>query len=378
MTRRLAIALRFLALFVGTLAVIVAIPRSPASRSAFASAAVQDSLDLPAKRKTQGSGANEPTPDQIASERRIAGHLHFLAHDLLGGRAGGSTEERLAALYIEAEFRKLGLEPGGPDGQWTQPFEFVRRVANGEAAVIRRVESRNVLAWLPGQDPELASEYIVLGAHYDHLGEIDGVIHRGADDNASGVAGLLEVARQLSQEDVVRQRSILFIAFGSEELGLLGAEHYVKEPTYPLDKLKAMVNLDMIGRREFLDVPMLSIPKGLAGVGGPGVAAVVGGATRLLDIARAACAEDGLACHSPSDFAFFRRFLEQQTSNRDDSAAFRAAGIPSLFLSTGIHIDYHKPTDVVSKVDPATVRRVAEAAARCLLAIDQLPADAEF
>lgn len=340
----------------------------------------------PARSKPSDDHAGAATDDLLSEEERrmdgaIAGHLHFLANERLKGRLAGSTEEALAAAYIAAEFLKAGLEPAGTNGQWEQPFAIVRRVRTDGSTVLRKLDSRNVLGWLPGSDPQLADQFTILGAHFDHLGVIGGVPHLGADDNASGVAGLIEIARALNQPGVVRKRSILFIAFGAEELGLRGAQAFLENTTRPLDKMLAMVNLDMIGRKEFLDVPRLSaigIPKGIAGLNGPGIGAVVGNSNLLLKIARTACAADQIPCHSPEDFAFFRRFLESQSANRDDSAAFKNLGYPTLFLSTGIHSDYHRATDTIDKVDVATVRRVAMVAKRCLLELDALPADAEL
>ena len=166
------------------------------------------------------------------------------------GRGTGSRENEKAAQYIIKQFRKLGLTPQGTSG-YRQPFTAkVRRVVVPDS--LR--QTNNVLGFLDNGAPYT----IVIGAHFDHLGlgrqgsskapQPEGQIHNGADDNASGVAGLLELARYFSQNATKEPYNFLFIAFGAEELGLQGSRYFVNNPTLPLEKINFMTNMDMIGR----------------------------------------------------------------------------------------------------------------------------------
>jgi aminopeptidase YwaD len=192
-----------------------------------------------------------------------------------------------------------------------------------------RATVNNVLAYLPGK----TDEYIIIGAHYDHLGygNVDslapsqiGQIHPGADDNASGTAGVLELARLLAPRKGQLQRGILFADFAGEELGLLGSEEWVKEPTLPLDKAVAMINMDMIGR----------IKDEKVFVGGTGTGATF---KDLLD-------------EEKSKFPFH---IEYSASGygASDHTSFVGKQIPVLFFFSGLHSDYHKPSDTWDKID---------------------------
>lgn len=212
------------------------------------------------------------------------------------------------------------------------------------------VVARNVLGFLPGSDPALRDEVVVVGAHYDHLGlghhggslaggKARGEIHNGADDNASGTAGILELAQAFAQSPP--RRSILFIAFSGEERGLLGSAHWVKHPTLPLARVAAMVNLDMIGRlREELEV------------GGVGTAASF-----------AALVEREIAAEG------LKGKLTSSGFGPSDHASFCGAGIPVLFFFTGLHEDYHRPSDDVERFNAEGAAHVARVAERCVRAI---------
>ncbi len=188
----------------------------------------------------------------------------------------------------------------------------------------------NVLAYLPGK----TDEYVILGAHYDHLGRgtFDslapsqiGQIHPGADDNASGTAGLLELARMLAPLKGQLQRGILFASFAGEEIGLLGSAEWVKQPTKPLDKAVAMLNMDMIGR----------IKDGKVYVGGVGTGSSL---QKILDQAKG---------DSQLKFEF-----SQGGYASSDHTSFVAKRIPVLFFFSGLHSDYHKPSDTWEKINP--------------------------
>jgi hypothetical protein len=219
------------------------------------------------------------------------------------------------------------------------------------------VEARawNVAAMLPARagSPH-AREYVVLGAHYDHLGHGgqfsrtpgSHAIHPGADDNASGTALVLEAARRLHGLARAPDRNILFLAFGAEEIGAIGSRYWVDHPTVPLASVTAMINADMVGRLR--DDHLL--------VDGTGTAAV------WPDLARAADAKLGL------DLA-----LGAEGFGASDHTSFTEARIPVAFLFTGVHDDYHQPTDTADKINAAGEERVATFAARLALAVAQRP-----
>jgi hypothetical protein len=193
-----------------------------------------------------------------------------------------------------------------------------------------RASVNNVLAYLPGK----TDEYVILGAHYDHLGRgtfdslapsLIGQLHPGADDNASGTAGILELARILSPLKGRLDRGILFASFAGEELGLLGSAAWVKEPTRPLDKAVAMLNLDMVGR----------IKNEKVYIGGVGTGSTL---QKVLDQAR-----------GDSTLKFE---ISQGGYSSSDHTSFVSKRIPVLFFFSGLHSDYHKPSDTWEKIDP--------------------------
>jgi len=214
-----------------------------------------------------------------------------------------------------------------------------------------RATVNNVLAYLPGK----TDEYVIIGAHYDHLGRGNfdslapsqiGQIHPGADDNGSGTAGVLELARLLAPMKGQLQRGVLFMSFAGEELGLLGSAAWVKDPTRPLDKAVAMLNMDMIGR----------INNQKVYIGGVGT-----GSTLKATVEQAATNSGFKIEYSPGGYS------------SSDHTSFVAKKIPVLFFFSGLHSDYHKPSDTWDKIDP-------DAAARLLNVVGttgELLADAE-
>jgi hypothetical protein len=199
-----------------------------------------------------------------------------------------------------------------------------------------RATVNNVLAYLPGK----TDEYVIIGAHYDHLGRGNfdslapsqiGQIHPGADDNASGTAGVLELARLLAPQKGQLRRGILFANFAGEELGLLGSAAWVKDPTRPLDKAVAMLNMDMIGRVKDQRVY----------IGG------VGTGSNLKTLVERAQADSGFKIeYSPGGYS------------SSDHTSFVAKKIPVLFFFSGLHSDYHKPSDTWEKIDPIAATRL--------------------
>src|SRR5215831_18738101 len=194
-----------------------------------------------------------------------------------------------------------------------------------------RATVRNVLAWLPGQ----SDEYVIIGAHYDHLGRGNfdslapsqiGQIHPGADDNASGTAGVLELARLLASQRGQLKRSILFMNFAGEELGLLGSAEWVKEPTRPLEKAVAMLNMDMIGR----------VKDDKIYIGGVGTGSTF---QSVLDTVQAQ--------HNSG----FKIEYSRGGYSSSDHMSFVTKKVPALFFFSGLHSDYHKPSDIWEKIN---------------------------
>ncbi len=211
------------------------------------------------------------------------------------------------------------------------------------SARLEPLSGRNVLAILEGQG-ELADETVIVGAHYDHVG-MGGMgslapwtraVHNGADDNASGVVALLEVARQLAARREPLRRRVVFIAFTAEEMGLLGSAHYIREPRFPLSNTIAMLNLDMVGRLN--DSP--------------------------LTIQGRDTAEDFKALLDEVMSQQEMGFKHKRGGNGpSDHAVFFRRGIPVMHFFTGIHRDYHRPSDDVEKVDIVGLRRISSVVA---------------
>jgi hypothetical protein len=227
---------------------------------------------------------------------------------------------------------------------------------------LRREEAQvpTVVAVIPGRDPKLRKEYIALGAHMDHLGlgerhslggaEARGLVHPGADDNASGTALVVELARELKQARP--KRSILLLHFGGEEEGLLGSQYWVQHPTHPLESVKFMLNFDMVGR---LDPKAPKLMMG--GLGAPKSA---------LEAAQQL---------APKDFSVTADV--GASVGGSDHMSFSQAKIPTFFFFTGIHGEYHRPTDTADLINyPGMVRVAAfgKAVALDLANADTLPA----
>ncbi len=215
----------------------------------------------------------------------------------------------------------------------------------------RKGTARNVIGFLPGNDPAKREEIIVIGAHYDHIGfggvgslaPESGGVHHGADDNASGTAGLLELARLLAANRHQLARSVLLIAFSGEEEGLVGSAHFVRNPTVPLEKIVAMLNLDMIGR-------MTNERLSISGLGS---------SPQWEEIVKAANTE-GLNLS-----------LSQSATGGSDHTSFFLRNIPVLFFFTGMHPDYHRPSDTWEKINYEGQAKVVRMVYRVALALSE-------
>ncbi len=275
-------------------------------------------------------------------------HVEVLADDVYEGREAGSRGGHAAAKYIERQLQPYGLTPAGDDGKYVQSFN------NG---------ARNILATAPGDDPQLKDEVIVVGAHYAHVGYGSrrnsygpiGRIHNGADDNASGVSVLLETMEAFATSGLNTRRSILFAFWDSEESGLVGSRYWFKHPTVPTERVKLAFTIDMVGRLRKNQLYLLGTRSGY-------------GMRRLLSKPLplpGAETGDGLWL----DFSW-------ELHENSDHWSFLEQRVPIVLLHTGLHKDYHRPSDDAEKVNRAGMRDVS----RYLLAAiiktaneDQLP-----
>lgn len=264
---------------------------------------------------------------------RLRENVEYLADPARLGRGAGTQQEKEVARYLYNRLLDAGVTMLTP--KEGEDFYIAR---NGDT-----LHSQNVIGVVEGYDPKLRDEYVVVGAHYDHLGisllKRDGKdvqqIYYGADDNASGVATLLEVARQVASQQFMFRRSVIFALFGAEEMGMLGSWYFLNRSFGYVDNIVAMINLDMVGRsgrdneiQVFVseaNVEMLEIVNDLSG--------------RALSIVPKYTPTD----HFPSDH---RNFYEK--------------GIPAVLFTSGMHRDYHTVRDTPDKLDYGQMERLSE------------------
>ena len=291
--------------------------------------------------------------------------IEYLASDRLEGRLPGTPGNDSAAAYLARRYRSLGLTELAPG--YLQPFNAL----SAQDAHMGRTEPRltqNVVALLRGRDPALRDEYIVIGAHFDHLGrsptfaqdpEAGDAIRNGADDNASGTAAVLDLARLLAANPP--RRSVIFVNFSAEELGVLGSSWFVNHPPVPLDHIVAMINFDMVGRlrNDKLIVYGTSTATELKGI---------------VDSANAATAAAGSGAAS----AMLHISGGGDGYGPSDQSSFYAKDIPVLHFFTDLHDDYHRATDDADKINAAGEARVVDLALRVARAIADRPARLTF
>lgn len=251
-------------------------------------------------------------------QERLESHVRYFASDSLRGREAGSPDALKAAMYIKDQYTRIGLKPFFGDD-----LEVVIPYANFNCL--------DIVGVIEGSDPQLKDEYIVLGAHYDHLGvKEDGQVYNGADDNASGSAALIEVARELYARRAELRRSVVIAAFDAEEIGLYGssalAEKMARE--IGLEKVKLMMSLDMVGWLRASGHLELE-----------GVATIRNG-RRLLNAEAQKYSLDIKG----------KRF-EDSIFTATDTRAFAEAQVPTLAVTTGLKSPYHKPEDDADLID---------------------------
>ncbi len=278
---------------------------------------------------------------EVFSKDRMLETVTFLSGTELQGRGPGSEGLDRAAEYIAEKFREAGLIPAGDtEGSYLQTWE--ETMENGETDTARTVVLKNVIGVIPGERTDLAAESVVVGAHYDHLGlgwpdvrEANrGKVHPGADDNASGVSVLIELARVLGKTHP--ERNVIFAAFTAEETGRRGSKYYVaNEERYPLEKCIGMLNLDTVGRLGKNKLLVLGASS----------------AEEWVHIFRGAGFVTGTTCEMVSE-----------NLDSSDQISFLDAGVPAVQLFAGPHADYHRPTDTADKIDAEGLVKVAAVA----------------
>ena len=269
----------------------------------------------------------------VFSGKTLHEHVAWLASPEREGRGLGTTGILQSAHYIAKAMADAGLQPAGDNGTWFQTFT----VAQGPDG--KPVEAMNVVGVLPGTRDDWNHQSVVLGAHYDHLGRgwpdvhagDEGKVHPGADDNASGVAIMLELSRILAEEGG-GSRNLVFIAFSAEECGRLGSQHYLKYPAFPVEEIRGMINLDTVGR-------LFESPISVLGTGT---------ADEWQHIFRGCTFVTGVPSKNVPEAA-----------SGSDQMSFIERGVPGVQIFSGANADYHRPGDTLEKIDVAGMVKIA-------------------
>jgi hypothetical protein len=313
---------------------------------------VTATLVAPATQDTLSRGLKDSLS---VAARRVLADVRFLADDRQEGRGVGTAGLGRAGAYIWDGFARAGLQTSFQDFTVPPDAPAVLHTTLGGTA------TRNVVAILPGASPALRGEVVVIGAHYDHLGrggfgamdpDSTGRVHNGADDNASGTAALLEIARLLAHRHPAR--TVVFVAFSGEELGTLGSSYFVQHPVpQPVDSIYAMLNLDMVGR--------------LRGA-------------RLLALGAATAKEFPSLLDSLNSGGHVRFDLRASGDGwgPSDHSVFFAARRPVLHFFTDLHEDYHRSTDDWDKINAGGIAQVAQFVADLAWALATRPGPLTF
>jgi hypothetical protein len=289
------------------------------------------------------------SPAQDFDFKQIEKHIKTLSDDKLEGRGTGTKGETSASAYIIENFKKLKLQPKGDNNTFLQQFSF-RQGAHGEGDA---GTANNVVGFLDNG----AAHTIIIGAHYDHLG-IDGQgssldanpkekIHNGADDNASGVAGVIELARYFTSNRKKENNNYLFLCFSGEELGLLGSKYFADHSPVPLTAVNYMINMDMIGRLDLQSKTVMVHGTGTSPVWEP--------------------------LMKKYDSENIKIKTDSSGTGPSDHTSFYLKDIPVLHFFTGSHSDYHKPSDDWEKINLAGEAEVLKIIARLSMELNDAP-----
>ncbi len=299
--------------------------------------------------------ARGPYPSTIADSARVRADVAYLASDALEGRGTGTAGNDSAAAFAARRYASLGLRALTPG--YLQKFT-ARSAMSAHSGGPTAMATQNVVAFAEGRDPALRGQTIVIGAHIDHLGrstvgaldpEKSDAIRNGADDNASGTAAVLELARLFAARPT--RRSLLFVNFSGEELGLLGSQYFVQHSPVPIDSVVAMLNFDMIGRLRGDELIVYGV-------------ATAREMRAVLDSANVGL---GLRVRGIGD-----------GFGPSDHSSFFARDIPVLHFFTNLHDDYHRASDDAIRVNAGGAARVISLAERVVREIDAREARLTF
>lgn len=297
---------------------------------------------------------NDSETPTMRGSKRISAHVQALASDAMQGRETGEEGEAIASAWIDSVFASQGLSAKGELGAF-QNFEYkphppMQMHGHGDSAsmgmaLVQPITGKNVLYALPQEK----GRWGVIGAHYDHLGYGDEnslfrgepEIHNGADDNASGVAGMLELSERFAQSK--QNKSLLFAAFSGEEKGLWGSNQFCKSPTVPLESIDYMINFDMIGRLRGDTLAVYG----------------TGTSPRWMELLEE-CNDEGFI------------FVPSESGvGPSDHTSFYLEGIPALHFFTGQHPDYHKPSDTADKINVEGIVRIVDFVERLIQRLNE-------
>jgi hypothetical protein len=327
-----------------------------------------------AKTKKPTIAADTQTMLDKISANSLRGHLSFIASDLLEGRGTPSRGLDLAAEYIAAQFRRAGLEPAGDDGFFqTADWNVIRPVRNNPnapppaapAADAPPVKVRNVVGILRGSDPQLKDTYILITAHYDHLGIRENAegdkIFNGANDDGSGTVSVMELATAFAAMKERPKRSLVFMTFFGEERGLVGSRYYGAHPIFPIEKTVADINLEQVGRTDDTEGPQVS------------AAAVTG-----FDFS-----DVGTILQKAGEMTGVKIFKHPTNSDRyfgaSDNQALADQGVPAHTISVAYQYpDYHRASDHWDKVDYDNMAKVDRTVALAVLTIANNPQEPKW
>lgn len=282
---------------------------------------------------------------QLQASSQLLTDIQHLSDDRMAGRKTSAAGAQLARSYIQQRFSELSLVALTPD--FEQPFYYSIGFTDKQGI--------NLIAALKGcSRPD---QYIVMTAHYDHLGVVAGKVYNGADDNASGVATMLALA-QLLKSQPCPQYSYLFVATDAEESGLFGAKAFIAEPAVPVQQMVLNINLDMLSRGERGNTLYLYGAFSLPGVG---------------DYLKTQSFPVNLKLRHRGKGLRGQHRLDW--ANASDHAPFRRAGIPFLFFGVDGHSQYHTPEDDWQKISPDYVQRMFDSVSKVVLWLDQQPPD---
>jgi len=328
--RKLLVFLLATAIMVGVLVVVnkpAPIPQPPQQQAVGPEKPIQPKIEPPIPPAPKIKNFEQAKAE--IDESRIRKTIEFLCTPAQAGRMSGMKGNEASAKYIAEKFKEVGLDPGFSSGYFQsfsiRPLNEAKEKSSGRTA--------NVVGVVPGGE-----RCIVIGAHFDHIGYGPSMsrapnqreIHPGADDNASSIGALLEIARAFSSLKGQLKHTVIIIAFSAEEMGLIGAEYYVNNPSVPLSKIDFMLNMDMIGRYK-------NTAQALGANATKELAAAFKEVPQNLNVRASASAGGG-----------------------SDQAAFAQKGIPVVFMHTGMHDDYHTPSDTPDKLNYEGIKNIAQ------------------